>query len=209
MLIKHRANKPVIDSSAYVAPNAVIVGQVQVGPQTRIMYGAVLDSEGSKIEVGKCSIVCENSVVRATASGNKEYPVKIDDNVFIGPQSTLLGCSIESGSYLATGVTILQGAKINSGSVVAVGALVHVKTVIPKDYFVPPNTVAIGNPVRLYGPDEKEEMAKVIMSIGFAKVAFNIDVSGKSRADIYKEATEIRSKEFGQHADDEILNKNQ
>lgn len=205
MLIKHRNNKPVVDDTAYIAPTAVIVGKVYIGPKSRIMYGAVLDSEGSEVKIDECSIICENSVVRATAIGSEEHPVSVGAHVFIGPQSTILGCTIEPGSYLATGVTVLQGAKINSGAVVAVGALVHADTVIPKDFFVPPQTVAIGDPVKIFGPDEKETMAKAIMSLGFARIAFNIDADGKSRAEIYKEATEIRSEEFGHHNEDEIV----
>ena len=206
MLIKHRNNKPIVDSTAYIAPTAVLVGKVKVGPRSRIMYGAVLDSEGSEVKIGECSIICENSVVRATDTGSEEHPVSIGSYVFIGPQSTVLGCDVEPGSYLGTGVTVLQGAKIKSGAVVAVGALVHAKTVIPKDFFVPPHTVAIGDPVQVFSPDEKEAMAKAIMSLGFARIAFNIDATGKSRSDIYKEATEIRSKEFGHHNGDEIVN---
>lgn len=206
MLIKHRNNKPIVDSTAYIAPTAVIVGKVEVGPRSRIMYGAVLDSEGSEVKIGEYSIICENSVIRATDTGSEKHPVLVGDHVFIGPQSTVLGCIVAPGSYLATGVTVLQGAKINSGGVVAVGALVHANTVIPKDFFVPPHTVAIGNPVQVFGPDEKEAMAKAIMSLGFARIAFNIEVAGKSRGEIYKEATVIRSKEFGHHDGDEIVN---
>jgi len=205
MLIKHRKNRPIVDATAYIAPTAVIVGKVKIGPRSRIMYGAVLDSEGSEVKIGECSIICENSVVRATDTGSERHPVSVGAHVFIGPQSTILGCTVEAGSYLATGVTVLQGAKINSGAVVAVGALVHANTVIPKDFFVPPQTVAIGDPVKIFSPDEKEAMAKAIMSLGFARIAFNIDVAEKSRAEIYKEATEIRSEEFGHHNGDEIV----
>ena len=53
MLVRHRGSEPVVDPSAYVAPNATLVGDVRVGPRARIMYGAVLDAEGSRIEVGE------------------------------------------------------------------------------------------------------------------------------------------------------------
>lgn len=75
MLIKHRGFEPVIDPSVFIAPTAVLVGKVIVDKESRIMYGAVLDSEGSKIEIGECTIICENAVIRATASGDKEHPV--------------------------------------------------------------------------------------------------------------------------------------
>ena len=148
MLVRNRGAEPVIDSSAFVAPTAVLVGRVSVDPRARVMYGAVLDSEASKVEVGATSIVCENSVLRATSAGGADLPVVVGDHAFVGPHSTLLGCVVEPACYLATGSTILQGATVGSGAVVAVGALVHANTKVPSEYFVPPNTIAVGDPFR-------------------------------------------------------------
>ncbi|MCL4536608.1 MAG: acyltransferase [Nitrospirae bacterium] len=205
MLIKHRGFEPVVDSSVFIAPTAVLVGRVAVGRDSRIMYGAVLDSEGSEIKIGECTINCENAVLRATASGDREHPVLIRDNVFIWPHATLLGCTVEPCSYIATGATVLQGAVVHSGAVVAVGALVHAKTVVPEGFFIPPNTIAIGDPVKIYSPDEKELLAEAIKSIGFAKIAFGIEAQWEDRLSRYKQATEVRSKEFGSHFNDVIL----
>ncbi len=207
MLIKHRDFEPVVDSSTFLAPTAVVVGRVHVGPRSRVMYGAVLDSEGSRIEIGECTIICENAVLRATAAGDAEYPVLIGDNVFISPQTTLLGCSVESCSYIATGATVLQGAIIQSGAVVAVGAFVHAKTVVPSQFFVPPNTIAIGDPMKLYSPDEKDALAKAIKSIGFAQIAFGVEAQWEDRLLRYKQTTEVRSKEFESHFGDVVLPK--
>jgi carbonic anhydrase/acetyltransferase-like protein (isoleucine patch superfamily) len=205
MLVKHRGFEPVVDSSAFVAPTAVLAGNVRVGSRSRIMYGAVLDSEGSRVEIGECTIICENAVLRATACGNTEYPVHVGDHVFISPHATLLGCTVEPCSYIATGATVLQGAIVHSGAAVAVGALVHAKTVVPSGFFVPPNTIAIGDPVKLYSPDEKEALADVIKSVGFAKIAFGAEAQWEDRLSRYKQATEVRSKEFESHFDDVVL----
>jgi carbonic anhydrase/acetyltransferase-like protein (isoleucine patch superfamily) len=169
------------------------------------MYGSILDSEGSWIEIGQNSIVCENAVLRATAAGYKEFPVIIGDHVFISPESTLIGCQVESNSYIATGATLLQGAIVQSGAAVAVGALIHANTVIPANCFIPPNNIAIGDPVRIYSPKEKEGLAKAIKSIEFAKVAFNVDAVWDDRFERYRQATIVRSKEFKCHFDDEII----
>ncbi len=205
MLVRHRGFEPLVDPSAFVAPTAVLVGRVRVGPRSRIMYGAILDSEGSRIEIGECTVICENAVLRATASGDEEYPVIIGNHVFIGPHATLLGCTIESCCYIATGATVLQGATALSGVVVAVGSLVHAMAVVPNDYFIPPNTVAIGDPIKLYGSGDKEALADAIKSIGFAKVAFGVETSWEDRLKRYQEIAEVRSKEFGAHLDDVIL----
>ena len=205
MLIKHRDFVPVVDPSAFVAPTAVLVGKVRIGPRARIMYGATLDAEGSSIEIGECAIVCENAVIRASASGAVEQPVLVGDHVFISPHTTLLGCTVESCAYVATGATILQGATIQAGAVVAVGALVHANTVVPGEFFVPPNVIAIGDPVKLYSPDEREALAQAIKSVGFAKTAFNVEAEWEDRLARYKQATEVRSKEFESHFNDVVL----
>jgi carbonic anhydrase/acetyltransferase-like protein (isoleucine patch superfamily) len=205
MLIKHRGFEPSIDSSVFVAPTAVLVGRVHVGPRSRIMYGAILDSEGSKVEISECTIICENAVLRATASGDVNHPVLIGDHVFISPHATLLGCMVEPCSYIATGATVLQGATIHSGAVVAVGALVHAKTIILGEFSVPPNTIAIGDPVKLYSPSDKKALADAIQSIGFARTAFGVEARWEDRLSRYKQTTETRSREFESHFDDEVL----
>lgn len=205
MLIKHRGFEPVVDPAAFVAPTAVLVGRVRIGPRSRIMYGAVLDSEGSRVEIGECTVVCENAVIRATASGDADYPVVIGDHVFVSPHATLLGCTVEPCSYIATGATILHGARVHSGAAIAVGALVHAKTVVPAGFFVPPNAIAIGDPIRLYSPDEKKALADAIKSVGFAKIAFGAQARWEDRLSRYRESTEIRSKEFESHLGDVVL----
>ena len=205
MLIKHRDFKPQLESSVYVAPNASIIGKVNIGPKSRVMYGAVIDSEGSEVEIGECSIICENAVIRATASGDVDHPVLIGDHVFVSPQTTLIGCTVESYSYFATGATVLQGATIHKGAIVAVGAFVHANAAIPSEFFVPPNTVAIGDPVRIFSPDEKDTLVDAIRSIGFTKIAFDVESQIQDRLSVMKTSTEVRSKEFESHFDDEIL----
>ena len=205
MIIKHRGFKPKLDSSVFIAPTATIIGKISIGKDSRIMFGSILDSEGSKIEIGEYSIICENAVHRATASGAQECPVIIGDHVFISPQSTLIGCKVESYSYIATGATILQGAVIQSGAAVAVGAFVHANTVVPANSFIPPNNIAIGDPIKIYSPDDQDGLAKAIKSIEFAKVAFDVDAKWENRIDRYKKATKVRSKEFESHFNDEII----
>jgi carbonic anhydrase/acetyltransferase-like protein (isoleucine patch superfamily) len=169
------------------------------------MYGAVLDSEGSRVDIGECTIVCEHAVLRATAAGDVDHPVVVGDHVFIGPHATLLGCTVEPCSYIATGATVLQGATVHSGAVVAVGAVVHARTVVPSGFFVPPNTIAIGDPLTLYSPADKEALAAAIQSLGFARTAFGVDAPWEDWVTRYWQATEVRSREFDSHAHDTIV----
>jgi carbonic anhydrase/acetyltransferase-like protein (isoleucine patch superfamily) len=205
VLIRHRDREPVVDPSAFIAPTAVLAGNVQVGPRARVMYGAILDSEGSRVDIGESTIVCEYAVLRATAAGDVDHPVVVGDHVFISPHATLLGCTVAPCSYIATGATVLQGATVHAGAVVAVGAVVHAMTVVPSGFFVPPNTIAIGDPLTLYSPADKEALAAAIKSIGFARTAFGIATAWEDRVARYRQATEVRSQEFESHFGDVIL----
>jgi carbonic anhydrase/acetyltransferase-like protein (isoleucine patch superfamily) len=204
LLVRSRGVEPAVDRLAFVAPTAVLVGRVRVEASSRIMYGAVLDSEGSRIEVGPTTIVCENAVLRATAVGDEERPVLLGDHVFVGPHATLLGCTVEPACYVATGATVLQGATVGSGAVVAVGALVHANSVVPSKFFVPPNAIAVGDPLRVYAPGE-EGLAEAIRSAGFAQTAFGVRTAWEDRITRYTETAEIRAEEFGSHFEDVVL----
>jgi carbonic anhydrase/acetyltransferase-like protein (isoleucine patch superfamily) len=203
MLIRHRGAEPQVDPSAYVAPNATLVGDVRVGPNTRIMYGAVLDAEGSRVEVGESVIVAENAVIRATAV--TDAPVIIHDHVFVGPHATVLGAEIGRCAYLAAGITVLQGARLGAGASVAVGALVHARTVLPDELFLPPHTTAIGDPAQIYTPDQVTEVSEAIHAIGFADAAFGVTGVWEDRITRYQAIAEVRSAEFAPHAHDKII----
>ena len=204
MLISHRGAEPTVDTSAFVAPTAVLVGRISVGPRARVMYGAVLDSEASKVEVGATTIVCENAVLRATSAGGADLPVVVGDHTFVGPHATLLGCVVEPACYVATGATVLQGATLGSGAVVAVGALVHANTKVPSEFFVPPNTIAVGNPLQVYAPDDGA-LPEAIRSANFAQTAFGVRTPWEDRIQRYRETAEVRAQEFGSHLDDNVL----
>ena len=204
MLIGHREAEPTVDTSAFVAPTAALVDRVSVGPRARVMYGAVLDSEASKVEVGATAIVCENAVLRATSAGGADLPVVVGDHAFVGPHATLLGCAVEPACYVATGATILQGATVGSGAVVAVGTLVHANTTVPSEFFVPPNAIAVGDPLQLYAPGD-EGLPEAIRSANFAQTAFGVRTAWEERIQRYKETAEVRSEEFGSHLDDTVL----
>ena len=199
--IRHRGNRPQVHPTAYIAPTATLVGDVRIGPRARVMYGAVLDAEGSRIEIGEASVVCENAVLRASAIAG-ERPVLLGEHVFVGPHATLLGCEVDRCVYAATSTTVLQGARLGAGAVVAVGALVHARTSVPEEFFVPPHTLALGDPVRLLAPGDAG-VAEAVGQLGFAQVAFGVDAAWTDRISRYERIAEVRFAEFGVHADDE------
>ncbi len=201
--IKHRGHAPRIDPTAYVAPTATLVGDVRIGPRARVMYGAVLDAEASRIEVGEDTVICENAVLRASAVAG-DQPVLLGDHVFVGPHATLLGCAAERCVYVATSATILQNARLGAGSVAAVGALVHAGTAVPPEFFVPPQTMALGDPPQLFAPGDPAA-TEAVGTLGFSRIAFGVDTAWTDRMQRYEQITEIRSAEFAAHTQDEHL----
>jgi carbonic anhydrase/acetyltransferase-like protein (isoleucine patch superfamily) len=186
MLVRNRGADPTVDPAAFVAPTAVLVGRVLIGPGARVMYGAVLDSEGSRVDVGPTTIICENAVLRATAVGDEEHPVLLGDHVFVGPHATLLVCALEPACYVATGAAVLQGATVGSGAVIAVGALAHANAKVPSEFFVPPTTVAVGDPMEIYAPGD-EGLAEAVRSANFTRTAFGVRRAWEDRISRYKE----------------------
>jgi carbonic anhydrase/acetyltransferase-like protein (isoleucine patch superfamily) len=193
-----------VDPSAYVAPSAELIGRVTVGARARVLSGAVLDAEGSRIDVGECAIVCEHAVLRATAVGDQDHPVLVGDHAFVSPHTTLLGCRVEAATYVATGATVLHGARVEAGAVVAVGALVHGGTVLPNGFFLAPGMIAIGRPVATYAPGDPS-LPEAIKGVGFAGRAFGVSTEWEDRIARYREIAEVRSTEFGAHAGDEVV----
>jgi carbonic anhydrase/acetyltransferase-like protein (isoleucine patch superfamily) len=202
VLVRHRGHTPSVDPSAYVAPSAELIGRVTVGPRARVMSGAVLDAEGSRVDVGECAIVCEHAVLRATAVGDEDHPVVVEDHAFVGPHATLLGCHVEAATYLAAGATVLHAARVETGAVVAVSALVHGGAVLPSGFFLAPGTIAIGDPVATYAPGDPE-LAEAIKGVGFAGRAFGVATAWDDRVARYREIAEVRSEEFGAHTRDD------
>jgi carbonic anhydrase/acetyltransferase-like protein (isoleucine patch superfamily) len=203
MLFRHRDRQPIVDPSAFVAPTATLVGDVRVGPRARVMYGAVLDAEDSRIEVGECAIICEHAVLRASAAAGTDRPVVVGDHAIVGPHATLLGCRVDRCAYLATGTTVLHAARVGAGGSVAVGALVHGGAVLPDEFFLPPNMVAVGDPVQVHPPVDPVAMGEAVRSTEFSKLAFGVEARWEDRIARYEQAAEVRSREFAAHADDQ------
>ena len=129
VLIEHRGNAPQVHPSAYVAPTAVLCGAVRIGPDARILFGAVLTAEDGEIQVGARSVVMENAVIR----GRARHPSTIGDDVLVGPHAHLNGVRVGNGCFLATGAALFPGCVIGADSEVRIHGVVHVNTVLPPD----------------------------------------------------------------------------
>jgi len=200
MLIEHSGKRPKIDPSTYVAPNATICGDVTIGKNSRIMFGAQIIAESSSIEIGDNCIILENAVIR----GTKDLPVSIGSNCLVGPNSHLAGCTIENNVFLATGVSIFHGAIIKQGAEIRVNGVVHLKTVFPENEILPIGWIAVGNPMQMFSPDMHDEIWEIQKKLNFPKLVYDIPAR-EATFRLNKQLCEKMSQRLHEHTSDRII----
>lgn len=124
MLIEINGKKPVVAPDAFVAPTAVLIGDVKVESKASIWWGAVLRGDWNSITVGERSSVQDNCVVHCTMMGG----TTIGADVTVGHSAVLHGCTVKDGALIGIGSVVLDGAVIGEEAVVSAGSTVTPKT---------------------------------------------------------------------------------
>lgn len=194
MIIEHAGVRPRIDPSAYVAPNAVVSGDVTVGAGARVLFGAVVTAEGGPVEIGDRSIVMENAVIR----GRSGHAARLGHDVLIGPHSHVNGAHIAEEVFVATGAAIFPGARIGRGSEIRIHAVVHVNAVLAPDTTVPISWIAVGDPAVLFSPDQHDALWEVQREADFPGTMFGVSREDATMTLIGSRYSEL----FGKHRDD-------
>lgn len=202
MLIEHEGRRPEVHPSAYVAPTAVLSGDVSVGPGCQVLFGAVLTDDGGPVELGESTIVMENAVLR----GTRRDPLRIGAHVLVGPRSYLVGASVDDDCFLATGVTVFNGARLGRGCEVRINATVHLRTVLPPGALVPIGWIAVGDPALIAPPEQHEDIWAVQRELDFPCYVWGLPRPDPAAQGVPgSQMTEI-TRRFGrllaQHADD-------
>lgn len=130
---------PAIHPSAFVAAGARVLGGVTLAEGASVWYNAVLRADGDTITVGRGSNLQDNVSVHVDAG----RPVVIGEDVSVGHNAVVHGCTIEDGSLIGMGAVILNGARIGAGSLVAGGA------VVLEDADIPPGSLVAGVPAKV------------------------------------------------------------
>jgi carbonic anhydrase/acetyltransferase-like protein (isoleucine patch superfamily) len=196
MIIEHLGKVPTISRTAYVAPNAVICGDVTIGPGCRILFGAQVVAEGGSISVGTDCIFFENSVLRSTS----RHDLKIGNNCLVGPHAHVVGCTIEDEVFVATGAAIFHGATLGKGCEVRVKGVVHLKTRVRAGDTIPIGWVAVGDPASIFPPNEHERIWKIQEPLDFPLTVYGVN---RSEADMV-EITRRLSKALAPHLNDKL-----
>ena len=144
MIIEYRGKRPKIAGSAFIAPTAVLIGDVEVGEESSIWFGTVVRGDNGPIRIGSRTSVQDNAVVHVSDGGG----TYIGDDVTIGHSAVMEDCRIERYALIGSNATLLNGCTIGEGTLIAAGSVVGEKAAIPA------RVVAAGAPAKVKKPLE-------------------------------------------------------
>jgi carbonic anhydrase/acetyltransferase-like protein (isoleucine patch superfamily) len=201
MLIEHEGARPRVHASAYVAPNAVLCGDVDVGPGCRILFGAVLTAEDGPVLLGEGCIVMENAVVRGRAG----HPARLGDRVLIGPHAHVNGAQVGNESFIATGASLFPGSRVGAGSEMRINAVLHVNSALPAGAELPIGWIAVGDPARMFPPKSHDEIWAIQRELDFIGTVAGVDRGALAGESAMSALMESYRALYGRHRDDEII----
>jgi carbonic anhydrase/acetyltransferase-like protein (isoleucine patch superfamily) len=195
MLVEHRGRRPDVHPSAWIAPTALLCGDVRVGAEARVLWNAVISAEDGRVEIGERCVVMEHALVRGRAA----HPVVIADDVLIGPQAHVNGASIGREAFVATGAALFPGARVGARAEVRIHGVVHVNSTVPDGGLVPIGWVAVGDQV--LSPDRHEEIWAIQRDLDFPGTVY-----GETRGDdLMARVMPRQTAWLGAHRDDRVL----
>ncbi|MEH6403198.1 MAG: gamma carbonic anhydrase family protein [Sneathiella sp.] len=127
-VISFKGVTPDIDETAYIAPSADVIGDVVIGEKSSIWFNCVVRGDVNYIRVGKRSNIQDGTVLHVS---NGTHPTIVGDDVLVGHNCIIHGCTLENGSFVGMGTTVLDGVVVESGGMVAAGALVTPNKRVP------------------------------------------------------------------------------
>lgn len=177
-----------IDPTAWIAPTAVVTGDVTIGPHSRVLHCAVLNGDLGSITIGSEVVVMEHALLR----GRADHPVRIGDAVLVGPHTHLNGTWIEDEVFVATGVSMFPGSRAGIGCELRINSVLHVNSVLAAGTVVPIGWIAAGQPAQLFSPDRHDELWAVQEPLDFPGTVY-----GTPRGTSMREIMHRQSRAYG------------
>lgn len=141
--------KVTVANDVFVAPNATVIGNVVLESQSSIWFNVVIRGDNERITIGKNSNIQDGSVLHTDWG----FPMTVGENVTVGHQAMLHGCTVGDGSLIGIGAVVLNGAKIGKGCLIGANALVSAGMEVP-DY-----SMVVGSPAKIKRQLTAEEVA--------------------------------------------------
>lgn len=151
----YEGKEPRFGARVFVAENAAIIGDVEIGDDSSIWFGTVLRGDVHRIRIGARTNIQDNCVLHVTA---ETWPTTLADEVTVGHGAIVHGCTIERGALIGMGSRVLDGAVVGELALVGAGALVA------EGMRIPPRTLAVGVPARVKRELTPDEIARLEQS---------------------------------------------
>lgn len=145
MRYAYHQHEPTVSGTAFIAPNASVIGRVALGERVSVWFNAVLRGDNDDIEIGDGSNVQDGCVLHV----DEGYPIHVGTDCTIGHKVMLHGCRIGDGSLIGMNAVVLNGAKIGKGCLVGANALVT------EGMEIPDGSLVLGSPAKVIKPLEK------------------------------------------------------
>lgn len=148
----YRGVSPTVSADAFVAPNVSIIGDVHVGAETSLWFGAVLRGDVMPIRIGARTSIQDNSVVHATGGW---WPTDVGDDCVVGHGVILHGCTVGSRVLVGMGAILMDEVEVADDSIVGAGSLVTPRTKIPS------GVLALGRPAKVVRDLKPKELESI------------------------------------------------
>jgi carbonic anhydrase/acetyltransferase-like protein (isoleucine patch superfamily) len=142
MIMEYKGKLPKVDPTVFIAENAVVIGDVEIGPDANIWFHSIVRGDQNYIRIGSNCSIQDGCILHV----EYELPLIIEDDVAFGHRVIAHACTIRRGSLIGIGAIVLNGAEIGEESIVGAGSVVTPNTIIP------PGTLALGNPAKPVRP---------------------------------------------------------
>ncbi|MGQ0541534.1 MAG: gamma carbonic anhydrase family protein [Blastocatellia bacterium] len=141
---------PKISETAFVANDAIIIGDVEISEDASVWFGSILRGDVNYIRIGARTNIQDATVIHVSS---KTHPTILEEEITVGHRVTLHGCHVESGCLIGIGAILLDGVRVGANSLVAAGSLLTPGTQIP------PRSLVIGSPARVKRELTGDELA--------------------------------------------------
>lgn len=159
-----------IDPTAWVAPSAVVTGDVTIGAESRVLHGAVLNGDLGPVVVGSHVVVMEQALLR----GRPSHPLTVGDAVLVGPHTHLNGTTVEDEVFVATGVSMFPGSRAGTRCELRINSVLHVNSVLAPGTVLPIGWVAAGDPAELFAPERHYDLWAVQEPLDFPGTVYGV-----------------------------------
>ena len=139
MILTYRGKTPKVHPSAFIAPTATIIGDVEIGAEASVWFGAVIRGDNGPIRIGAGTNVQDNAVIHVSHGA----ATTLEDNVTVGHCAIMEDCVIGAGALIGSNAVVLNGAKVGARVLVAAGSVVAANADIP------PAVVVAGAPAKV------------------------------------------------------------